>query len=391
MHNAPPPERGFGTRAIHAGQRPDPSTGAIMTPVYLSSTYVQQAPGAHQGYEYSRVSNPTRTALEGCLAALEGARHGVCFASGVAATDAILRTLRPGERVVAVNDLYGGTYRLFRQIYEPMGIRFAFVDMAAPDALEAALAEAPTRLVWLETPTNPLLRLVDIAGAVARAHAAGAEVAVDNTFASPYLQQPLSLGADLVMHSTTKYIGGHSDVIGGAVCTSSDAWEERLRFQIKCTGAAPGPMDCFLTLRGVKTLHLRMQRHCENAEAVANFLSSHPKVGAVLYPGLISHPGHEVARRQMPRGYGGMVSFTLRDAGAEAAVRLMTATRIFALAESLGGVESLIEHPATMTHASIPADVRRAAGLEDALIRLSVGVEDADDLIADLDAALGRA
>ncbi|HEX7071484.1 MAG TPA: cystathionine gamma-synthase [Rhodothermales bacterium] len=376
----------FATAAIHAGQQPDPSTGAIMTPIYQTSTYVQEGPGKHKGHEYSRVTNPTRTALEGNLAALEGAAHAVCFASGVAGIDAILKGLRPGDHVVAVNDLYGGTYRLFRQVFEPFGLRFSFVDMTDLDATAKAI-RPETRLFWLETPTNPLLRILDLRALCDLASSKGIDVAVDNTFASPYLQQPLALGATMVLHSSTKYLGGHSDVVGGVVCTNDEEWMEKLRFQIKCTGAAPGPMDCFLTLRGTKTLHLRMDRHCENARRVATFLREHREVGKVYYPGLPDDPGHEIAKRQM-RDFGGMVSFSLATDSAEKAVNVMTGTRIFALAESLGGVESLIEHPATMTHASIPADVRRAAGLHDSLIRLSVGVEDADDLLEDLDRAL---
>jgi cystathionine gamma-lyase len=382
-------EHRFGTRAVHAGQQPDPSTGAIMTPVYLTSTFVQAAPGEHQGYEYARVSNPTRTALEANLAALEDARHGVCFASGVAAIDAILKRLEPGDHVVSTNDLYGGSFRLFTQVFQRFGIRFSFIDMTDLDAMTAAFTDR-TRLVWIETPTNPLLNVIDIEAVSDLARQRGAAVAVDNTFASPYLQQPLKLGAHLVMHSSTKYIGGHSDVIGGAVCTDDDEWAEALRFQIKCTGAAPAPMDCFLLLRSTKTLHLRMERHCFNARAVAEFLEGHPKVGHVRYPGLPSHPGHEIASRQM-RDFGGMVSFTLQDDSVETASAVMSATRVFSLAESLGGVESLVSHPATMTHASIPREKRIEAGLPDSLIRLSVGVEDAEDLIADLEQALESA
>ena len=377
---------GFATRAVHAGQAPDPTTGAIMTPVYLTSTYVQSAPGEHQGHEYARVTNPTRSDLEANLASLEGAAHGVAFASGLAGIDAILRRLRPGDHVVATSDLYGGTYRLMRQVHEPMGVAFTFADLGDADALDRAMTDA-TRLVWIETPTNPLLRIYDIAALADAAHARGVDVAVDNTFASPYLQQPLSLGADLVLHSTTKYLGGHSDVVGGVVLTSDDDWAEHLRFQIKAVGAAPGPLDCFLLLRSTKTLHLRMERHCANARAVADFLRGHDGVGRVLYPGFDDHPGHETAARQM-RGFGGMVSLVLADDSVETAVRLMQATRVFQLAESLGGVESLVSHPASMTHGSIPADVRRAAGLPDGLVRLSVGVEDPEDLVADLDRAL---
>ncbi len=376
----------FGTLAIHAGQEPDPTTGAIMTPIYQTSTYVQEGPGLHKGHEYSRVTNPTRTALEGNLAALEGAAHAVSFASGVAAIDALCKSLRPGDHVVAVNDLYGGTFRLFKQVFEPFGLQFSFVNMDDVDDVAQAL-RPETKMLWIETPTNPLLRIVDIAALSEMAHAHGVEVAVDNTFASPYLQQPLALGADLVMHSTTKYIGGHSDVIGGVVCTNDEGWAEKLRFQIKCTGAAPAPMDCFLTLRGTKTLHLRMARHCENARRLAAFLNNHPKVGHVRYPGLPDHPGHAIAKRQM-RDFGGMISFTLADDSMEKATQVLTSTKVFALAESLGGVESLIEHPASMTHASIPAEERYKAGLEDSLIRLSVGVEDVEDLVEDLAQAL---
>ena len=389
MSDTPSDASGFGTRAVHAGQRPDPSTGAIMTPVYFTSTYVQEAPDQHQGYDYARVGNPTRTALEGNLAALEGAAHGICFASGVAGIDAILKGLRPGDHVISTDDLYGGTYRLMTQVFGPFGLEFTFTDLTDLDAVREAFT-AGTKLLWIETPTNPLLKVFDIEALSALAHEHGATVVVDNTFATPYLQQPLALGADLVLHSTTKYIGGHSDVVGGAVLTSDDAWAEKLRFQIKSAGAAPGPMDCFLLLRGTKTLHLRMERHCATARAVAHHLRAHPKVAHVRWPGFEDHPGHALAARQM-RDFGGMVSFTLHDDSVETAVRVMTATRIFALAESLGGVESLVSHPASMTHGSIPADVRRAAGLSDSLIRLSVGVEAEADLLADLDQALAAA
>ncbi len=381
-----PDDLGFGTRAIHAGQEPDPSTGSIMTPVHLTSTYVQEAPDVHKGYDYARVGNPTRTALEQNLASLEGADHGIAFASGVAGIDAILRRLRPGDHVVSTSDLYGGTYRLMTQIHQPIGVEFSFVDLHSTDALAEAITDA-TKLVWIETPTNPLLRVYDIEALAEVAHDKGVDVAVDNTFASPYLQRPLSLGADLVLHSTTKYLGGHSDVVGGAIMTSDDGWNEHLRFQIKSVGAAPGPMDCFLLLRSTKTLHLRMERHCANARAVADHLRGHDKVARVLYPGFEDHPGHETAARQMD-GFGGMVSIVLEDDALETAVRFMQSTQLFALAESLGGVESLVSHPASMTHGSIPADVRRAAGLPDSLVRLSVGVEDEADLIADLDRAL---
>ena len=378
---------GFGTLAVHAGQAPDPTTGAIMTPVYFTSTYVQDAPGENRGYEYARVSNPTRTALEGNLAALEGAAHGIAFSSGVAATDAILKSLRPGDHVVSTNDLYGGSYRLMRQVFEPFGLRFTFLDLGDIDAVEAAFTEA-TKLLWVETPTNPMLNVFDLAALSAVARPRGIDMVVDNTFSSPFLQQPLAHGADLALHSTTKYLGGHSDVVGGAVLTNSDEWAERLRFLVKAAGAAPGPMDCFLLLRGTKTLHLRMERHCRNAAAVARFLRNHPAVADVRWPGFDDHPGHEIARRQM-RDFGGMLSFTLRDDRMDTAVRLMQGLRVFSLAESLGGVESLVSHPATMTHASIPAEVRRASGLTDSLVRLSVGIEDEADLISDLDRALG--
>ncbi|HMB91132.1 MAG TPA: cystathionine gamma-synthase [Rhodothermales bacterium] len=376
----------FGTLAVHAGQQPDPTTGAIMTPIYQTATYVQAAPGEHKGHEYSRVTNPTRTALEGNLAALEGAGAAICFASGVAALDAILKSLRPGDHVVASNDMYGGSFRLMRQVFEPFGLRFSFVDMTEIANVEAALLPE-TKLFWVETPTNPLMHIVDIEALSTLAKAHGIDVAVDNTFASPYLQQPLALGADMAMHSSTKYLGGHSDVVGGVVCTSREDWEEKLRFQIKSAGAAPAPMDCFLTLRGTKTLHLRMERHCENARRLADFLDNHSKVGKVLYPGLPDHPGHPIARKQM-RDFGGMLSFQLADDNMDNALKVLTGTRVFALAESLGGVESLINHPASMTHASVPREERIKAGLADTLIRLSVGVEDGDDLIEDLDRAL---
>ena len=376
----------FGTLAVHAGQRPDAGTGAIMTPIYQTSTYVQEAPGMHKGHEYARVSNPTRTALEGNLAALEGAAYGIAFASGVAATDAIVKSMRPGDHIVSSNDLYGGTYRLFRQVYGPFGIASSFVDMTDPDNVAQAL-RPETKLLWIETPTNPLIRVVDIRRLCELAHAHGIDVAVDNTFATPYLQQPLALSADLVVHSTTKYLGGHSDIIGGAVCTSRADWEDKLRFQVKSTGAVPGPMDCFLTLRGTKTLHVRLERHCANAHRIAAFLDAHPKVGRVYYPGLPGDPGHALAGAQM-RDFGGMISFTLAEDDIDKALRVLSGTHVFSLAESLGGVESLIGHPATMTHASIPREERLAAGLSDTLIRLSVGIEDADDLVEDLDRAL---
>ncbi len=383
------PSGGFGTLAVHAGQKPDPVTGAIMTPVYQTSTFVQEAPAEHRGYEYARVSNPTRTALEENLAALEGASHGVCFASGMAALDAMLKRLRPGDHVLGMADIYAGTIRLFREVFEPYGLAFSFVDMTDPGAVEAAV-RPETKLIWIETPTNPLLRVVDIAAVSEIAHASGIAVAVDNTFASPFLQQPLALGADMSLHSTTKYLGGHSDVVGGAVLTNDDAWAESLRFQVKASGAVPAPLDCFLALRSAKTLHLRMERHCRNARAVAAFLREHPKVGQVYYPGLPDDPGHETARKQM-RDFGGMLSFSLKTHRMEDAVRAMTNLRIVSLAESLGGVESLIEHPATMTHAFLSRDEREQVGITDSLMRLSVGVEDEADLIDDLETALAAA
>jgi len=379
---------GLGTKAVHAGQEPDPTTGAVMTPIYQNSTYAQSAPGVHKGHEYSRVTNPTRSALEGNLAALESARFGICFSSGVAATDAVMRCLRPGDHVLASNDLYGGTYRLMRQVFGPFGISSDFVDMSDLDQVKASI-KPNTKLIWIETPTNPLVRVVDMEALCKLAHDHGATAAVDNTFASPILQRPLEWGADLVIHSTTKYLGGHSDVIGGAVCTNSEEWNENLRFLVKSAGAVPGPMDCFLTLRGTKTLQVRMQRHCSNAQAVAEYLEAHEKVGKVYYPGLPSFEGHELAKRQMD-GFGGMVSFLLKSDSMDSAITFMSSTHVFTLAESLGGVESLLNHPATMTHGSIPAEERKAAGLADTLIRISVGIEDIKDLIADIEQALAQ-
>jgi cystathionine gamma-lyase len=355
----------------------------------MTSTYAQSAPGEHKGYDYSRAGNPTRTALEGNLASLEGAEHGIAFSSGVAGIDAIMKSLRPGDHVVATDDLYGGTYRLFREVFGPLNIDVSFVEMHDPERVADAFTDA-TRLLWVETPTNPLMRIADIEALCEVAHAHDVDVAVDNTFASPYLQQPLALGADLVLHSVTKYLGGHSDLILGAVCTNSDEWAERLRFQVKSTGASPGPMDCFLALRGTKTLHLRMARHCESARHLAAMLDDHPAVGRVRYPGLASHPGHEVAARQMS-DFGGMIAFELAEDDMDTALAILQEVEIFTLAESLGGVESLIEHPATMTHASIPAEERQEIGLTDSLLRLSVGVETLDDLEADLRRALSRA
>ncbi len=374
------------TRAIHAGQQPDPSTGAIMTPVYLTSTFVQSAPGVHQGYDYARVGNPTRTALEGNLASLEGAKFATAFSSGVAATDAIIRSLPVGSHILSSNDLYGGSYRLFRQVWEPLGYEFDFIDMRDIE-LVTKYIKPNTKLLWLETPTNPLIRVLDVKAICDIANSYSIDSAVDNTFATPYLQNPLSLGASLVMHSTTKYIGGHSDVIGGAVCTNSQEWDDKFRFVMKSSGAAPGPMDCYLLLRGTKTLPVRMDRHCSNAMAIAKYLEGHSDVGKVHFPGLANDPGHEIAKKQM-KGFGGMVSFVLKNDSMEAGNSVMSSTEVFSLAESLGGVESLINHPATMTHASIPREQRIDSGLVDSLIRLSVGIENVDDLISDLDQAI---
>ncbi len=374
----------FETRAIHAGQEPDPATGAVITPIYQTSTFAQEEVGKNKGYDYSRVANPTRTALETALASLEGAEHGIAYSSGLGATTTIMHLVDPGERVVLIADVYGGVYRLTSQVYEPKGYRFTYVPADEFDESLAAYLGEDVRLVWVETPSNPLLNVVDIRRAADAAHAAGALLAVDNTFATPYLQQPLELGADLVVHSTTKYLSGHSDVIGGFVATNDAALGERLRFLQKSLGAVPGPFDCWLVLRGIKTLALRMRRHCENSRAVAAFLDHHPAVERVLYPGLPSHPGHASARRQM-RDFGGMVSFLA--ASEEEAVALCSRTRVFTLAESLGGVESLIEHPARMTHAST-REAPFAAPRN--LVRLSVGIEAPADLVADLEAALVR-
>lgn len=375
----------FNTKAIHAGQHPEETSGAVMPPIFQTSTYAQSAPNQHQGYDYARVGNPTRTALEKLIAGLEEADECACFSSGVGAMDAIMKTLRPGDHVVASNDLYGGSYRLFTQVFQPYGIHFSFVDMTNLEETKLAFTKN-TKLVWIETPTNPLLRIVDIAELTKIGHSFGALAVVDNTFASPYLQQPLKLGADAVMHSTTKYLGGHSDVIGGAVATSNKEFMEKLRFQVKTSGAVPGPMDCYLTLRGIKTLHVRVERSVQNAKEIAAWLEKHPKVAHVIYPGLKNHPQHELAKKQM-NDFGAMVSFTLKDNSTQAAFDFMSNTHYFTLAESLGGVESLISHPASMTHGSIPKDVREKAGLMDSLIRLSVGIEDVEDLIKDLENA----
>jgi cystathionine beta-lyase/cystathionine gamma-synthase len=374
------------TKYIHAGAEPDPSTGAIMTPIYQTSTYVQEAPGVNKGYEYARSQNPTRTALEEAYAQIENGKFGLAFSSGVAATDTVMKLLVPGDEVIAANDMYGGTYRLFSKIYEKFGIQFTYVDTTDPANIEQAIS-AKTKLVWIETPTNPLMNISDIEAIAKITKAKHVLLCVDNTFASPYLQNPLDLGADLVMHSATKYLGGHSDVIQGALMMNDAALREQLYFIQKSCGAVPGPMDCFLVLRGIKTLHLRMQRHCENGAKIAHWLRNHPKVGKVYWCGFEDHPGYAIAKKQM-RDFGGMLSFELKDDSIEAAKKVLSSTKLFSLAESLGGVESLINHPATMTHASIPREKRIANGLSDTLIRLSIGVEDADDLIADLEKAL---
>jgi cystathionine gamma-lyase len=376
------------TLAIHAGQSPDPTTGAIMTPVYLTSTYVQDGPGVHKGYEYSRTQNPTRHALQDCLAALEGARHGLAFASGLAATDAILHLLDAGDHVLYSDDVYGGTFRIFDKVFARLGVSFDAVDMTDPANVARALRKT-TKLVWIESPTNPMLKLVDLAEVARIARAHGARTVVDNTFATPCFQRPLSLGIDLVAHSTTKYLNGHSDVVGGAVLTSDGALHERLKFLQNAVGGVPSPMDSFLVLRGLKTLHVRMQRHAENALALARFLEGHPQVERVTYPGLPSHPQHALAARQMS-GAGGMLTFVLRG-GLEAATAFLRAVRIFACAESLGGVESLIEHPAIMTHASVPQATRERLGIADGFIRVSAGIEHVDDLVADLERGLAAA
>jgi cystathionine beta-lyase/cystathionine gamma-synthase len=376
----------FGTKAIHAGVQPDPTTGAIMTPIYQTSTYVQSSPGVHKGYEYSRTQNPTRDALQKNFAALENAQYGLVYGSGLAATDAVMKLMKPGDEVIASNDLYGGTYRIFTKIYQNFGFKFRFVSFNDASTLETHITPA-TRLIWVETPTNPLLNIIDIAAVVQIAHRKGVQVAVDNTFASPYLQNPLDLGADLVMHSVTKYLGGHSDVVMGALATNDATLAQQLAFIQNASGAVAGPQDCFLELRGIKTLHVRMQRHCENGRAVAHFLANHPKVSKVYWPGLEEHNNHQIARQQM-RDFGGMVSFTLKGDDMEEARRLMESFQVFSLGESLGGVESLCTHPATMTHASIPKEEREKAGLKDTLIRLSVGIEDVEDLIDDLKQAI---
>ena len=378
-------EAGFSTLAVHAGQSPDPATGAIMTPVYLTSTYVQEWPERHKGFDYARTVHPTRLALEKNLAALEGADFGLCFGSGMAAISTVILALSSGDHVLCGNDLYGGTYRVFTKVFARFGVSFSFVDASDLKVLEEAFTPQ-TKLVWIESPSNPLLRIADIRAVARLAHSKGAKLVIDNTFASPALQRPLSLGADVAVHSTTKYLGGHSDVVGGAILTSDDGLHKEYKFLQNAVGAVPGPLDCFLVLRGTKTLALRMRQHCENAMAVAKHLLAHPEVARVHYPGLPTHAGHEIARSQMS-GFGGMISFELKG-DLERAKRMISSCKVFSLAESLGGVESLVSHPASMTHGAIPREERLKAGLSDGLIRLSVGIEDAGDLLADLDGAI---
>jgi cystathionine gamma-lyase len=379
-------DQGFSTKAIHAGQDADPTTGATVVPIYATSTYTQAAPGQHKGYEYSRTGNPTRAALETCLAALEGGERGLAFASGLAATQAVLAQLRPGDEVAAAADLYGGTFRILDKVFKPWGLVSRYTDDPSPEGFRKIITPK-TKLVWIETPTNPLLQIVDIAAIGELAHKAGALYAVDNTFASPYLQQPFKLGADLVVHSTTKYLGGHSDVVGGAVIGSKELLTP-IAFYQNAAGGVPGPFDSWLVLRGIKTLAVRMDRHCANARQLADWLAKHPAISRVYFPGLPSHPGHELAKKQM-RDFGGMISISIKG-GKEAALKFMTRTKLFSLAESLGGVESLVCHPATMTHASIPAEIRQARGIDDGLVRLSVGIEDVSDLQTDLADALHK-
>ena len=375
------------TKLIHAGQEPDPSTGAIMTPIYQTSTFTQEAPGVNKGYEYARTQNPTRTALQHALAAIENGKYGLCFASGSAATDAVIKLLNPGDEVIAVNDMYGGTYRMFTKVFQKYGLKFHFINMQNADEVSKYI-NTNTKLIWTESPTNPMMNITDIAAVAAIAKKNHVWVCVDNTFASPYLQNPLDLGADIVVHSATKYLGGHSDAVHGCIIVNDDVLHEQLKFIQNATGAVPGPQDCFLILRGLKTLHVRMQRHCENGEKIARWLRENKKVDKVYWCGFEDHPNHAIAKKQM-RGFGGMLSFTLKDDNIDAAKKVLSSTKLFALAESLGGVESLIGHPATMTHASIPREERLKNGLTDSLIRLSVGIEDADDLINDLNNAIG--
>ena len=381
-----PNEMKFATKAIHAGQEPDPTTGAIMTPVYFTSTYVQESPGKHKGYAYARGKNPTRSALEKCIAALENATHGLCFSSGMGATDAIIKLLRPGDEVIAPNDLYGGTYRMFTKVFAHFNIKFHFVNMYDVSNIRNFINEN-TKMLWVETPTNPMMQIIDIKACAGIAKEHKLILAVDNTFASPYLQNPLDHGADIVMHSVTKYLGGHSDVVMGVTCTNDDKIHEQLAFIHNSCGATPGPMDSFLVLRGIKTLHIRMERHCANGKAIANFLKSHPKIEKVYWPGFPDSPNHDIAKKQM-KDFGGMISFIIKGNSMEDAFKAASRCRVFSLAESLGGVESLIGHPASMTHASIPKAEREKSGVTDSLLRLSVGIEDIEDLIADLNQAL---
>ncbi|WP_374164502.1 cystathionine gamma-synthase [Arcticibacter sp. MXS-1] len=379
----------FATKAIHAGQEPDPTTGAVMTPIYQTSTYWQKSPGEHQGFEYSRGTNPTRKALEDCLAALENTRYGLAFSSGMAATDAVMKLLKAGDEVITGNDLYGGSYRIFTKIFAQYGIKFHFVDLSRPERIRDYINEK-TKLIWIETPTNPTMQVIDIAAVSAIAKEHKVLLTVDNTFASPYLQNPKDLGADIVMHSVTKYLGGHSDVVMGALMLDDEELYKRLWFIYNSCGATPGPMDSFLVLRGIKTLHLRMKAHCENGRQIAAFLRQHPQVDKVYWPGFADHPNHEVAKKQM-RDFGGMISFTIKGADLKRTFEVASGFKVFSLAESLGGVESLINHPATMTHASIPRETREAAGVTDNLLRLSVGIEDIEDLLQDLENALKTA
>jgi cystathionine gamma-lyase len=376
----------FGTKAIHAGMEPDETTGAIMTPIFQTSTYAQESPGKHKGYAYARGKNPTRSALEKNLAALENAKYGLCFSSGMGAIDAVIKLLVPGNEVITGDDLYGGSYRMFTKIFEPLGIKFRFIDMTDANNI-AKHINNNTKLVWVETPTNPTMQIIDIAACAKIAKQNNLIFAVDNTFASPYLQNPLDLGADIVMHSVTKYLGGHSDVIMGALCLNDDKLYERLAFIHNSCGATPGPMDSFLVIRGIKTLHLRMERHCENGRKIAAFLKNHPKIDKIYWPGFEDHPNHNIAKKQM-RDFGGMISFSLKGNSKEEAFKIASSVKIFTLAESLGGVESLVNHPATMTHASIPKEEREKAGVVDSLLRLSVGIEDIEDLLADLTQAM---
>jgi len=378
----------FGTKAIHAGVEPDPSTGAIMTPIFQTSTFVQESPAKHKGYGYARGTNPTRNALQKSIAALENGKFGLCFSSGMGATDAVIKLLKPGDEVITSNDLYGGSYRMFTKIFEKYGIKFHFIDLTNLEVAKSKI-NANTKLMWLETPSNPLMNIIDLKACCDLGKKHNFKVAVDNTFASPYLQNPLDLGADIVMHSVTKYLGGHSDVVMGALVVNDEKLRDELYFILNSCGAVPGPQDSFLVLRGIKTLHLRMERHCFNGRKVAEYLKAHPKIGKVYWPGFTDHPNHAVAKSQM-RDFGGMLSFTLKNDSVDAAIKLMESVELFSLAESLGGVESLINHPASMTHASIPKEERVKNGLSDSLIRLSIGVEDFEDLLADLGQALEK-